>query len=213
MGGNWVRVGDPNQAIFETFTTASPELLREFIQNNPSADMPELGRSQPSILALANHLIDWVMTSHPDPNVRTALSVPHIVPVPEDDPQQNPPDNPEGIKFISKRYTPEEELEAVVKSIKGFVDSFAESPIEEQPTIAVLVPRNARGVEVVNALRQKGIEPIELISSTSETRAAAGSLNYLLAYLADPQSARKLSKAYEVWRRDWREGMSVASDR
>src|SRR6266508_4629646 len=35
-GGNWVRVGDPNQAIFETFTTASPELLREFIADNPS---------------------------------------------------------------------------------------------------------------------------------------------------------------------------------
>jgi len=200
--GNWVRVGDPNQAIFETFTTASPELLRAFIQNNPSVDMPESGRSQPSILALANHLIDWVMTSHPDPNVRTALSVPYIVPVPEDDPQQNPPDDPEAIKFISKRYTPDEEMEAVVKSIKGYVDSFVESPIEEQPTIAVLVPRNARGVEVVNALRQRGIEPIELISSTSETRAAAGSLSYLLAYLSDPQSARKLSKAYEVWRRD-----------
>jgi DNA helicase-2/ATP-dependent DNA helicase PcrA len=207
--GNWVRVGDPNQAIFETFTTASPELLRAFIQNNPSVDMPESGRSQPSVLAVANHLIDWVMTSHPDPNVRTALSVPHIVPVPEGDPQQNPPDNPDGIKFISKRYTPDEEMEAVVKSIKGYVDSFVESPIEEQPTIAVLVPRNARGVEVVNALRQKGIEPIELISSTSETRAAAGSLSYLLAYLADPQSARKLSKAYEVWRRDWRDGMSL----
>jgi DNA helicase II / ATP-dependent DNA helicase PcrA len=202
--GNWVRVGDPNQAIFETFTTASPELLRAFIQNNPSVDMPESGRSQPSILALANHLIDWVMTSHPDANVRTALSVPHIVPVPEDDPQQNPPDDPNAIKFISKRYTPDEEMEAVVKSIKGYVDSFAETPIEEKPTIAVLVPRNARGVEVVNALRQKGIEPIELISSTSETRAAAGSLSYLLAYLSDPQSARKLSKAYEVFRRDWR---------
>jgi DNA helicase-2/ATP-dependent DNA helicase PcrA len=200
--GNWVRVGDPNQAIFETFTTASPELLRAFIQNNPSVDMPESGRSQPSILALANHLIDWVMTSHPDPNARTALSVPHIVPVPEGDPQQNPPDDSDGIKFISKRYTPDEEIEAVAKSVKGFVDSFANIPIEEQPTIAILVPRNARGVEVVNALRQKGIEPIELISSTSETRAAAGSLSYLLGYLADPQSARKLSKAYEVWRRD-----------
>ena len=200
--GNWVRVGDPNQAIFETFTTASPELLREFIRTNPHQDMPESGRSQPSILALANHLIDWVMTSHPDPNVRTALSVPHIVPVPEGDPQQNPPDDPEGIKFITTKYTPEQELDAVVKSIKGYVDSFAETPIEEQPTIAVLVPRNARGVEVVNALRQKGIEPIELISSTSETRAAAGSLSHLLAYLSDPGSARKLSKAYEVWRRD-----------
>ena len=201
-GGNWVRVGDPNQAIFETFTTASPELLRAFIQNNPSVDMPESGRSQPSILALANHLIDWVMTSHPDPNVRTALSVPHIVPVPEGDPQQNPPDDPEAIKFISTKFTPEQELEAVAKSVKNYLDSFAETPIEEQPTVAILVPRNQRGVEVVGELRKRGIEPIELISSTSETRAAAGALSYLLAYLADPQSARKLSKAYEVWRRD-----------
>jgi len=200
--GNWVRVGDPNQAIFETFTTANPDLLRDFIKNNNHADMPESGRSQPSILAIANHLIDWVMTSHPDPNVQTALSVPHIVPVPEGDPQQNPPDDPEGIKFISKRYTPDEEMDAVVKSIKGYVDSIWDFPDDDKPTIAVLVPRNARGVEVVNALRQKGIEPIELISSTSETRAAAGSLNLLLSYLADPQSARKLSKAYEVWRRD-----------
>lgn len=204
LGGNWVRVGDPNQAIFETFTTASPELLRAFIQNNPRVDMPESGRSQPSILAVANHLIDWVMTSHPIPEARTALSVPHIVPVPQDDPQQNPPDDLRGIKFISTRYTPEAELEAVVKSVKGYVDSFADSPIEEQPTIAVLVPRNQRGVDVVNALRQRGVEPIELISSTTETRAAAGSLSYLLGYLSDPSSARKLSKAYEVWRRDWR---------
>ncbi|NIP85784.1 MAG: UvrD-helicase domain-containing protein, partial [Planctomycetales bacterium] len=30
-GGNWVRVGDPNQAIFETFTTADPKYLRDFM--------------------------------------------------------------------------------------------------------------------------------------------------------------------------------------
>lgn len=207
--GNWVRVGDPNQAIFETFTTASPELLRAFIRENPSVDMPESGRSQPSVIALANHLIDWVMQAHPVPEVRTALETPHIETVPENDPQQNPPDNPEAIKFISTKYTPEQELEAVAKSIKGFVDSFAESPIEEQPTIAILVPRNQRGVEMVNALRQRGIEPIELISSTSETRAAAGALSYLLSYLSEPGSARKLAKAYEVWRRDWRETPSL----
>ena len=200
--GNWVRVGDPNQAIFETFTTASPELLRAFIQNNPSVDMPESGRSQPSLIALANHLIDWVMTSHPDPNARTALWLPHIVPVPEGYEPVNPPDNPEGIRLISKRYTPEDEMEAVVKSIKNYLDSFAKTPVEQRPTIAVLVPRNTRGVEVVNALRQRGIEPIELISSTTETRAAAGALNYLLSYLADPQSASKLARAYQVWRRD-----------
>jgi DNA helicase-2/ATP-dependent DNA helicase PcrA len=204
LRSGWVRVGDPNQAIFETFTTADPDLLREFIRSNPNADMPESGRSQPAVIALANHLIDWVMTAHPDENVRSALSLPHIEPVPAGYEPVNPPDDPEGIKFISKKYTPEEELEAVAKSVKGYLDTFADAPHEEKPTIAILVPRNQRGVEVVDSLRKRGVEAIELISSTQSTRAAAGSLNHLLSYLADPQSARKLSKAYEVFRRDWR---------
>jgi DNA helicase-2/ATP-dependent DNA helicase PcrA len=202
--GNWVRVGDPNQAIFETFTTADPDLLRDFIRNNPHEDMPESGRSQPSIIELANRLIDWTMNSHPDQNVRGALSVPFIMPVPDGDPQQNPPNNPEAIRLVAKKYTPEEELEAVAKSVKTYLDSFADVPDAEKPTVAVLVPRNARGVEVNEALRKRGVETIELISSTAGTRAAAGSLNYLLSYLADPQSAGKLAKAYEVFRRDWR---------
>ena len=204
-GGNWVRVGDPNQAIFETFTTADPELLRQFIRDNQHADMPESGRSQPSVIALANHLIDWVMTSHPDPAAQGALSTPYIVPVPPDDPQQNPPDNPEAIKFINKRYTPEDELDAVVKSVKGLMDSVWDFPDEEKPTVAILVPRNHRGIEVVEALKRRGVDTIELISSTASTRAAAGALNYLLSFLADPQSASKLAKAYQVFRRDWRE--------
>ncbi len=206
--GNWVRVGDPNQAIFETFTTANPDLLRNFIAANPNEDMPESGRSQPSIIKLANHLIDWVMTSHPEPQAQSALSLPRIEPVPAGYQPQNPPDNPEAIKFISKKFTPEEELESVAKSVKGYLDSFAED--ELKPTVAVLVPRNTRGIEVIEALKKKNVEVIELISSTSTTRAAAGSLNHLLSYLADPQSARKLSKAYEVWRRDWREEVEKA---
>lgn len=206
--GNWVRVGDPNQAIFETFTTADPDLLRNFIQANPNADMPESGRSQPSVINLANHLIDWVMTAHPEEQARGALSLPYIQPVPSGYEPVNPPDNPEGIKFISTKYTPEQELENVAKSVKGFLDSFGEDEIK--PTIAILVPRNTRGVEVIEALKKRNVEVIELISSTSNTRAAAGSLNYLLSYLADPQSARKLSKAYEVWRRDWREEVEKA---
>ena len=204
LRSGWVRVGDPNQAIFETFTTADPDLLRDFIRSNPNADMPESGRSQPAVIALANHLIDWVMTAHPDENVRTALSLPHIEPVPAGYEPVNPPDDSEGIKFISKKFTPEEELEAVVKSVKAYLDTFADALHEEKPTIAILVPRNQRGVEVVDSLRKRGVEAIELISSTQSTRAAAGSLNHLLSYLADPQSARKLSKAYEVFRRDWR---------
>ena len=195
-GGNWVRVGDPNQAIFETFTTASPELLREYIRNNNHVDMNESGRSQQFIIDLANHLIDWVMTDHPASQVRTALETPYIEPVPEDDPQRNPPEDKSTIRFAEKKYTPEEETEAVVKSIQKWL------PENMDKTVAVLVPRNARGVEVIEALKKKGIEIIEFLASTSNTRAAAGALNYLLSYLADPQSSTKLAKAYQVFRRD-----------
>jgi DNA helicase-2/ATP-dependent DNA helicase PcrA len=198
-GGNWVRVGDPNQAIFETFTTASPELLRTFIAEHPSVDMPESGRSQPSIIELANFLIDWAMTDHPVPEAQTALAPPHIQPAPPDDPQPNPPNDKSAIRFISKRLTPEEEVTAVVDSLSRWLPENGDS------TVAVLVPRNTRGVEVINALKNKNIEYVEFLSSTSNTRAAAGALSNLISYLADPQSAQKLSKAYQVWRRDWRE--------
>jgi DNA helicase-2/ATP-dependent DNA helicase PcrA len=71
------------------------------------------------------------------------------------------------------------------------------------------VPRNARGVEVIAALTKKGIDHLELLASTSNTRATAGSLANLISFLAEPQSASKMSRAYQVWRRDWRDDMSL----
>ena len=198
-GGNWVRVGDPNQAIFETFTTASPELLRKFIADNPSVDMPESGRSQQSIIDLANFLIDWVMNEHPIEEARDALSPPYIQPVPPGDPQPNPESNRSAIHFVTKRLTAEEETKVIVDSLGKWL------PKNPDSTVAVLVPRNTRGVEVINALKAKNIQHVEFLSSTSNTRAAAGALSNLISYLAEPSSAAKLAKAYQVWRRGWRE--------
>lgn len=69
--GNWVRVGDPNQAIYETFTTANPQLLRNFIQREDvtAKTLPNSGRSMASIIDLANELIDWSI-EHPNPEIR-----------------------------------------------------------------------------------------------------------------------------------------------
>lgn len=198
-GGNWVRVGDPNQAIFETFTTASPELLREFIADNPSVDMPESGRSQQSIIDLANNLIDWVMNEHPIEDARTALAPPYIEPVPPGDPQPNPANDRTAIHFVTKRLTAEEETKAIVDSVAKWL------PKNPESTVAILVPRNLRGVDVINALKAKNIEYVEFLSSTSNTRAAAGALSNLIAYLAEPASAPKLAKAYQVWRRAWKD--------
>ena len=82
---------------------------------------------------------------------------------------------------------PDEEVKAVVDSLARWL------PDNADKTVAVLVPRNLRGVDVINALKARGLDYVEFLSSTSTTRAAAGSIANLLAYLSDPGSARKLS--------------------
>jgi DNA helicase-2/ATP-dependent DNA helicase PcrA len=197
--GNWIRMGDTNQAIFETFTTAKPELLQDFIRHNRNIPMPESGRSQPSILNLANYLIDWTMSAHPVPEARDALSPPYIQPTPNGDPQPNPPDDPGGVKLVRKKLAAEEEVDEVVTSIAKWL------PDHTDLTIAVLTSTNDHAAKVAEALKNRKIEYRELLRSTSPTRAAAGALSYVLGYLAAPDSASKLAQAYKVWRRDWRE--------
>lgn len=196
--GNWVRVGDPNQAIFETFTTADPAILLDFIAQNPSVDMPESGRSQPSVMNLANFLIDWVRLDHPVPEVRDALTPPYIVAAPANDAQPNPPDNPDGIQVTLNSFAPEQEIKALIESLEAWL------PEHQNSTVAVLTCTNDYAAQVAEALKIHRLEYRELLRSTSPTRAAAGALSYLLDYLASPDSAPKLSQAYRVWRRAWR---------
>ena len=199
--GNWVRVGDPNQAIYETFTTASPEHLRTFLgqQGVVSRDLPNSGRSMQSIIDLANYFIDWTMEAHPVYALRTALAPPHIEPTPEGDPQPNPPDHPEAVRLVDRAFTPQAELQAVADSVGRWI---AEHP---EDTVAVLVPRNMRGYEVEGELKERGIACIELLRSSRLTREAAGALANIVRYLASPASARRLETAYRVWRRERRE--------
>jgi DNA helicase II / ATP-dependent DNA helicase PcrA len=86
-GGNWVRVGDPNQAIFETFTTANPDLLRAFIARYESVPMPESGRCQPSIMQLANSADRVDQFESPGRGCPVRTSAPEIIGVPVGDPQ------------------------------------------------------------------------------------------------------------------------------
>jgi DNA helicase-2/ATP-dependent DNA helicase PcrA len=207
--GNWVRVGDPNQAIFETFTTADPKHLRDFIRSNRSVDMPESGRCQPSVMNLANYLLRWASTAHPLIDARDALTPPQMQPAPPGDPQSNPPDDPAGVSFTSGRLTPEAEVEQVAESLQVWL------PEHRDHTVAVLTATNDHAARMVEALKRRGIDYLELLRSTSPTRAAAGALSLVLGYLAAPESSAKLAQAYRVWRRGWRQDPEklVAVDR
>ena len=197
----WVRVGDPNQAIYETFTTANPKYLRRFMNLDGVAarDLPNSGRSMQSIIELANYLIDWSRSEHPSYAVRDALTPPYIEATPPGDPQPNPADEPAHVQFISQGFSPQAEIAAVTKSLQHWL------PEHQDQTVAVLVPRNVRGFELVSALRTAKIPHIELLRSTPSTREAAGALGNILRYLANPTSIKYLATAYRVWRRKDRE--------
>ena len=198
QGGNWVRVGDPNQAIYETFTTASPDYLRNFLEEEGVArrELPNSGRSSESIICLANYLVTWTRAAHPARAVRDALSPPPILPAPPGDTQPNPPDDPAAIFLMGNKFSPDGEVRAVVESLARWLPEHPDS------TVAVLTPRNQRGFDVVDALRQRGLEVVDsLLRSSTSTRKAAGALANVLHHLADPTASQRLATVFQVWRR------------
>ncbi len=208
-GGNWVRVGDPNQAIYETFTTADPKYLREFIASAGVVDreLPNSGRSTRSIQKLANYLITWSL-AHPHQTIRDRmpLSKPYIQPTPPGDPQPNPVDNPDVVVLFAEAYSATKEAMIVTESCKRWLAANPEG------TAAILVARNTRGAEIVKFLRQSAVPYVENLNSTSSTRAVVGALSRVLGYLADPKSAGKLAEVYRVWRRDDRDDAAAVAE-
>ena len=194
-GSSWVRVGDPNQAIYETFTTASPRYLREFMHQKgvEAYDLPNSGRSTKSIISLANHLISWTNSTHPVAEIQEALSPPFILPTPPGDPQPNPPDDPNGIHLYIKKLEPAEEIQLIAKSIQQWIKNNADK------TVAVLVPRNERGAEMVSALQAAQIDCIELLQTSHSTRKTAKALSKIMQFFADPTKSTSLAEFFKVF--------------
>ena len=192
--GNWVRMGDPNQAIYESFTTASPRYLREFLSRDDvqACDLPNSGRCTRSIMSLANRLIDWVQHEHPNSELRDALSPPLIEPSPPGDSQLNPPDRPERIAFAGC-FSADEELQQLVRSLSTCLKEHADQ------TVAVLVPDNQRGARVVESLQRAGLPCLELLRNSRSARQAAAHLAQVTGYLAQPLNRELLARAVRLW--------------
>jgi len=197
---NWVRVGDPNQAIYESFTTADPQLLNEFMSKaDLSHRLPNSGRSTEDIIKLANFLVSWCIKEHPNPNVRDALFPNYIQPTPPDDSQPNPDSRSGQIHLYEKPLDPQEESLLIARSVANWLKVHPDS------TAAILAPRNERGKRIASLLRDDfGLEPVELLSSTLSTRKTIGSLVKILSCLINPASPKKLSAAFLVYHREKR---------
>ena len=206
---NWVRVGDPNQAINTTFTSADTRFLQQFVARHreQSRDLPNSGRCAQPIMDVANYLIEWSRTQHPVLPPELALAPPLIQPTPPGDPQPNPPPGSPAVYLFDRALSPDEETKTIVESLKRWL------PKNQDKTIAVLVPENSRGFNLAEALKQNEL-PFDdsLLRSDSVTRAAAQALATVLSYITQPQVATHLERVWlEVWwTRRHLEGMQSA---
>ena len=205
--GNWVRVGDPNQAIYESFTTADPNLLKDFVSRDDvrSVDLPVSGRSAQNIIDLANSMIDWVQTSHPNFAIRDALSEPYIQPTTPGDPQRNPPDSPNNINIVNQTMTPEQELVFLSREVKAWFNDNPDS------TVAILTFVNKRAADISSYLKKQKIDVSDALMKIPEpTRDSAGIIVRILRSLFDPLNVTHLVGSFEVYYRHYRNDPDLA---
>lgn len=200
-GGNWIRVGDPNQSIMSTFTAAAPRYLRRFLEREDveRVEMSISGRCAPRILDLANRLVEWTCQHHPvEKTRRQAFRRQRIEPTAPGDPQQNPPDEQSEVAF-REYHNQLEEFADVARRAALFAERHPDC------TLAILVPTNRLGYELGECLRQRGIDFDEMLQSSRASRQVADTLGGVLEYLAGPLQRHRLEQAYRLLRDHWPE--------
>ena len=193
--GNLVRVGDPNQSIMGTFTTAEPRFFRQFCVESPSITLDESSRSVPRILSLANRLVDWVNLNHPMEELQGSLS-PQQIRVASSGPS-NPEDTEAYIEFQRISGSPEDELAKVVDLAVQSVCSYP------QQTTVILVPTNDQGAKVLELLREKEFrDAVDFLRGHPSQTRVIRPLHQIAIYLAQPASTQRLIALVETLA-DW----------
>lgn len=191
--GNWVRVGDPNQAITSTFTAAHPRFFNAFLDRSDVKvqPLPHSGRSAPKIIDAANRLVDWTCDHHPVKEVRDhAFRRQMILPTPTGDGQPNPPDSTAQIDIHVYKHREDEELPTIAR--------FAKRYTEKRPdqTVAILVPTNDIGHRMSEHLDRLEASYDNLLRGGTREREIATALHALLGLMADPLKGRLMHNAF-----------------
>jgi DNA helicase-2/ATP-dependent DNA helicase PcrA len=181
--GNWVRVGDPNQAITSTFTAAHPRFFNAFldqpeVQKRP---LPHSGRCSALIMGAANALVNWTCDQHPVPEVRAdAFRRQEMLPTPPGDAQPNPPDDESKIVIKVFAHRELEEVPRVAQLAHLYAQKYPER------TVAVLAPTNDVGHKVAEQLDTLKADYDNLLKGGTRVREISAALYALLALLANP---------------------------
>lgn len=195
LHGNWVRVGDPNQAIMTTFTASDVRYFREFMRRPDVTVLPLTvsGRSAQPIIDLANHLVEWAVRHHPESEVRRdALTDETLIhPTEAGDAQQNPPAGDARIHLQS--FNDEDaEVTKVAQSAVKFVLA------QRDRTCAILVPTNHQGervVAVLERIQQEHVNPLyqDQLRNAQPVRDVARVLGQAVRFCGQPTNMNVLA--------------------
>ncbi len=196
--GNLVRVGDPNQNIMSTFTTAEPRFFRDFCQQSSILiNLDESSRSAPKILTLANQLVDWACAKHPIPELQQALVPQHIYSATAG--PRNPTNHEADIQFHRIPGPPEAELKAVVQMALASLHTYPDH------SIVILVPTNDLGAKALDLLQASECsQVIDLLRSNPTQQRVINRIGIVITYLAQPTSNQRLAQLVETLT-DWAE--------
>jgi DNA helicase II / ATP-dependent DNA helicase PcrA len=189
--GNLVRVGDANQAIMGTFTSAEPDLFRRFCREAGVEYRPltMAGRSSPDIIDLANELVRWTREGHPEARCRNALEDQRIEPVPADFVPPNP--QPAAYTIVARSY---EHYERELNEVARLAARTATRSPEK--TLAILLPINSMVTSVLDLLVQLDVKVRQLGGPTSpERQQTTLDLLSVMEFLAVPHEPNRLLQA------------------
>jgi DNA helicase-2/ATP-dependent DNA helicase PcrA len=199
---NLMRVGDPNQAINSTFTTADPRFFNEFCDrcqfNSQLSTLDQAGRSTVNVMRAANYVLHWVNHSE-YAKLEKPFRQQRIHPVDVDDPQANA--NPEPIGKGVEIYLPntvddiEHEIELIGLRIKQLHEQ------DPKLSMAILVRQHNQGRFVAESLawltKEHDIKIYDVEQSDRRSRVPMDMLA-ILQFMERPHSPDNLKSALEV---------------
>jgi DNA helicase II / ATP-dependent DNA helicase PcrA len=200
---NLIRVGDPNQSINSSYTSADPTDFRDFCDRcalqDQLASMNQAGRSAGSIINAANHILHWGNRFLQPEATRTELGTVfweqdiHLVEI--DDPQPNPIAIDQGIE-VHRPQNIFQSIEQIAARIIGLYDQ------NQDLSMAILVRDNRQAKFVRDQLSDqiKGKSEIKINTASSGDRASQipQDMLHLLQFIARPHSPDNLKKALDV---------------
>jgi len=211
---NFIRVGDPNQAINSTFTPADPLYFNAFCEKcaleQRLTTMDQAGRSHPLIIDAANFVLQWVnqrwQEQYPHRPLREAPFRPQAIrPVDPGDPQPNPEAEGKGLEI----YTPDDIYQSATWIGQRVSRLLGQN---RDRNAAILVRENRQGrflaQQLGDPLKEQGI-PVYNVNEAERFSLIPEEILKMLQFIHRPHSPDRLKAALDVLEQ---RGLIIAQD-